>query len=379
MPRKPALKRPPPKFADDDDILDPDSEEDEFTDYVATSRRPAASSEDDDEGSDGSDAEFDSEDEGDGVGMYEADEWDAADSDSDSEPEDEDTTKLRKLKKGLDDIPLDTLMRVQARMGVASTQPVGREEKLAKAKAKLAAMQRAKGKALGVEDEEAPRRKKRFESESENESDEDLSRSNKHAPVAMSSKKQVSRRRGVIDVPRAERRDPRFSSISAEKANADVHAKRYAFVPELLDAEVKSLYTQVVAAKKAEKACKLVDKPRFTEAREEIERELAQVRTRLDRARTEQREREVLAKLRGEENARRKEGKGAWYLKKSEKKDLLLQARFEAIEKKGGARAVKKVVEKKRKKVAGKEKKSRPFKAGGFAEGGSGEKRRRVG
>ncbi|GMK55342.1 hypothetical protein CspeluHIS016_0203980 [Cutaneotrichosporon spelunceum] len=371
MPRKPASKRPPPRFAEDDDILDPDSEEDEFVDYVASSRRPAASDdEDDEEGSDdgSDDGEFDSDDEGDGVGMYEADEWDAAASDSDSEREDEDTAKL-----GLDDIPLDTLMRVQARMGVAPAQPVGREEKLAAAKVKLAAMQRAKGKGLGAEEE--PRRKKRFESESE--SDEDLSRSNKHAPAVMSSKKQVSRRRGVIDVPRAERRDPRFSALSAEKTNADVHVKRYAFVPELLEAEIRSLQAQVVAAKKAEKACKLVEKPRFTEAREEVERELAQVRTRLDRARTEQREREVLAKVRGEENARRKEGKGAWYLKKSEKRDLLLEARFEALEKEGGARAVKKVVEKKRKKVAGKEKKSRPFKAGGFGEGGG--KRRRVG
>lgn len=204
------------------------------------------------------------------------------------------------------------------------------------------------------------------------------------SPVAMSSKKQVTRRRAVIDVPRAERRDPRFSSISAEKANADVHAKRYGFVPQLLKQELRDLQAQVQAAKKAEKACKLYEKPRFTEAREELEREAVRVRTRLDRANTEQREREVLAKVKAEENERRKAGKGAWYLKKAEKKDLLLKARFEALEKQGGKRAVKKVVDKKMKKVAGKEKKSRPFAAGGFSGGGGGEgggggvKRRRV-
>lgn len=71
-------------------------------------------------------------------------------------------------------------MRVQARMGVAPAKPTGREEKLAAAKAKLAEMQRAKGKALAVE-EPSTRRKKRFESESGTESDEELSRSNKHA------------------------------------------------------------------------------------------------------------------------------------------------------------------------------------------------------
>ncbi len=98
MPRKPAPKRPPPKFTDNDDILDPDSEEDEFADYVASTRRPGNASDDeefdDEEGPEDEGGEFDSEDEGDGVGVYEADEWDAGASDSDSESEDEDAAKL---------------------------------------------------------------------------------------------------------------------------------------------------------------------------------------------------------------------------------------------------------------------------------------------
>lgn len=100
MPRKPAPKRPPPKFTEDDDILDPDSEEDEFADYVASTRRPGITSDEEDGSEEGSEegsepGEFDSEDEGDGVGVYEADEWDAAaDSESGSESEDEDAAKL---------------------------------------------------------------------------------------------------------------------------------------------------------------------------------------------------------------------------------------------------------------------------------------------
>jgi ribosomal RNA-processing protein 36 len=67
-----------------------------------------------------------------------------------------------------------------------------------------------------------------------------------------------------------------------------------------------------------------------------------------------------------------------------EKRDLLLKGRFEDLQKRGGQKAVKKAVEKKRKKVAGKEKKSRPFARGqgGGGEGGDGGqevKRRRVG
>lgn len=66
-----------------------------------------------------------------------------------------------------------------------------------------------------------------------------------------------------------------------------------------------------------------------------------------------------------------------------EQKDLLLKARFDNLEQKGGNRAVKKALEKKRKKVAGKEKKSRPFArgAGGAGAGGGGGgdgKRRRT-
>lgn len=46
------------------------------------------------------------------------------------------------------------------------------------------------------------------------------------------------------------------------------------------------------------------------------------------------------------------------------KRDLLLKSRFEALEKEGGRSAVKKALEKKRKKTAAKEKKSRPFARG---------------
>ena len=69
-----------------------------------------------------------------------------------------------------------------------------------------------------------------------------------------------------------------------------------------------------------------------------------------------------------------------------EQKELLLKARFEHLNEQGGQRAVKKAIEKKRKKTASKEKKSRPFARGqgqggpgaGGAGGGDGAKRRRV-
>jgi len=44
-----------------------------------------------------------------------------------------------------------------------------------------------------------------------------------------------------------------------------------------------------------------------------------------------------------------------------EKKELLLKARYEALAKEGGQRAVKKAIEKRQKKVHQKEKRSRPY------------------
>lgn len=62
----------------------------------------------------------------------------------------------------------------------------------------------------------------------------------------------------------------------------------------------------------------------------------------------------------------------------AEKKDILLKARFASLEAEGGKGAVKKAMDKKLKKVAGKEKKSRPFAAGGGAGMEGDRKRRRV-
>lgn len=86
-----ARRNKAPKAAEpeiDDDILDEDSEVDEFEDYKPGMAEEAYSGEEDEEGE--FEGEFDSEDEGDGVGIYEADDWDDEASASDSESEDED-------------------------------------------------------------------------------------------------------------------------------------------------------------------------------------------------------------------------------------------------------------------------------------------------
>ena len=169
----------------------------------------------------------------------------------------------------------------------------------------------------------------------------------------------------------------------------------------MLRAEVSSLKAAAKLATKAERTCAWAEKPARTAERERLEGELGRLRTRLERTERESRDREVLAGVKRQEREKQKQGKGAWFMKKGasnltrcsrkvstdrtyegEQRDLLLKARFEALQEKGGKTAVKKAIEKKRKKISSKEKKSRPFAKGEKGEGAgyqdeSGLKRRR--
>lgn len=104
-------------------------------------------------------------------------------------------TSQKKLQKGLNDIPLATLMKAQKSLRRQADEsdsdgepgPSSKESKLAAMKARLAEMQRAKGKASGValeDDEAGPSRKPRREREEETER-ERQKRENKHAWVKL--------------------------------------------------------------------------------------------------------------------------------------------------------------------------------------------------
>ncbi|AAW44672.2 hypothetical protein CNG02910 [Cryptococcus deneoformans JEC21] len=380
-----AVKEPSP----DDEFLESDSEVDEFAEGFQPGLAEEYSDDDDDDEGKEDDGEGygyeESEEEGNA--KWEPDNWDGnEDTVSESGSDDDEDAELRNLQNNLNSLPLSTLAKAQKSLSrkssSSSSNGRSKEEKLALMKSKLAQMQRSKGKAVAVPDTDSHRFGSRAQ-ESDEESDSgpettsSTKRGSKHAPAALSTKKQVSRKRQVIEVPKPERRDPRFSSVSAGHANADLHSKSYSFLPDLLRQEFSGLKEAVAAAKKAEKNCPWAEKPMRTAERERLEVQMGQVRTKLVRTEKEAMEREVLAKAKKEEREKRTQGKAAWFMKKGEKKDLLLKARFETLEKQGGKTAVKKLVEKKRKKLASKEKKSRPFAKG--AEGmGRDTKRRRV-
>jgi len=89
--------KPSKRALEDDDILESDSEIDEFENYKAAASHPGASdSGDEDEDAEGFDDGFGSEEEeeGAGVGMYEPDEWDGGDSSSDDSDEDDEAAQM---------------------------------------------------------------------------------------------------------------------------------------------------------------------------------------------------------------------------------------------------------------------------------------------
>ena len=164
----------------------------------------------------------------------------------------------------------------------------------------------------------------------------------KHAPAEISSKKAVSRKRSVVPVPKRETRDPRFESalgpINEQKVKSN-----YAFLDEYRDREWKTL--------KAE-----LKKTKNKEEREELKGDILRRESRKKAQEQKDAEQEVLRRHRKEERAKIEGGKAPFYLKSAAVKKEALVDRFKKMKRK----EVDKVVERRRKKKAGREKKSMP-------------------
>ncbi|KAI6099328.1 hypothetical protein EV401DRAFT_2215597 [Pisolithus croceorrhizus] len=192
-------------------------------------------------------------------------------------------------------------------------------------------------------------------------------RPHKHAPTEVSSKRPVSRRRTVVEDNTPKPRDPRFLHVTG-KYDQDKFRQQYSFLPELHTNELETLRKNYKAARKL-----LANSPRdLRPAREEevkrLELAVKRAESAVNRDARETVEAEALQRVTQAEKQKRKQGKGAWFMKRSEKKDLLNKARYDAIAASGGSQAVKKAIEKKQKKISQKEKKSRPFAKGAFGQ-----------
>lgn len=181
-----------------------------------------------------------------------------------------------------------------------------------------------------------------------------------------SSKYAVSRRRTVVEpLNTVKARDPRFDSAVLNKGTGKDHLsivasasaaanKNYAFLGDYRSSELSSLREQLKKTKSpAEK--------------EDLKRTITSMTDRQKAFESKQREREVRSQHRKRERELIREGKKSkpYFLKDADVKREMIVQKFEGM----GGKEKSRALERRRKKVAGKEKKEMPW---GRREAGSG-------
>ncbi|KAK1237621.1 hypothetical protein MKX07_006749 [Trichoderma sp. CBMAI-0711] len=164
-------------------------------------------------------------------------------------------------------------------------------------------------------------------------------RSSKHAPQEMTSKKPVSRRREILPDPRRKARDPRFDVLTGPLDEAKF-ARNYAFLDEYREKEMADLRAQI-------------KKTKDEYAKEELKRQLLSMESKKKARQKKEEEARLLQEHRKKEKELVAQGKQPFYLRKSEQKKQLLLNRYANMSK----GQVDRAIERKRKKVASKEKK----------------------
>ncbi|KAI1375138.1 DUF947-domain-containing protein [Hypoxylon crocopeplum] len=219
---------------------------------------------------------------------------------------------------------------------------------LAKAQASLPNTRRAKGRKSqedeeqeGEDDDDGRNYKGALESKAKAPKPHRL---NKHAPTEQSSKRQVSRKREVVQVHKPVARDPRFSAaVSGKPLDEDKARRAYAFLDEYRDSEMARLRDTVKKTKDAS-------------AKEELKRALASMESRKKAQLHRDKERKVVAEHRRQEKDLVRQGKQPFYLKKSEQKKRLLLDRFADMK----GKQVDRAIERRRKKLTARERRDMP-------------------
>ena len=169
-----------------------------------------------------------------------------------------------------------------------------------------------------------------------------LSRISKHAPVELSSKKAVPRKREVIPVIKVAHRDPRFEPLTGN-FNAEALKKNYSFLDTYRASEIATLKSTLRTTRDPIMSEQLKKKLQSMESQDKA------------RARKEEQQ-EIIRSHRRQEQEAVKQGKKPFYLKKGQQKKLALVKKFEGL----GEKKAEKVIERRRKKKAGRERREMP-------------------
>ncbi|KAI9921450.1 hypothetical protein PsorP6_002557 [Peronosclerospora sorghi] len=163
-------------------------------------------------------------------------------------------------------------------------------------------------------------------------------RTNKNQPLELSSKRAVGRFRQVVEVKKRRALDPRFEPHSG-RLNEDLFKKSYAFLDEYKQQELQELKQQHKKTKSLAR-------------KDELKREIALKQQEITEKQKREKIQNALTKRKREERAAVASGKGAFYLKRKDKKKLELQAKFQDLQETG---RLSKFMARKRKKNASKD------------------------
>ncbi|KAK4148209.1 uncharacterized protein C8A04DRAFT_24008 [Dichotomopilus funicola] len=189
-------------------------------------------------------------------------------------------------------------------------------------------------------------------------------RSNKHAPVELTSKKPVSRKRDFLttstaETKRAAARDPRFMPLGGPRAAAGAGAAAGSGGDKIEEIKARKAYAFLddYRASEMQELRMTIKKTKDPRQRARLEKELMVMESRQRAQARKDREQAVLEAHRKQEKELVKQGKTPFYLKRAEQKKRVLVEQFQGL-KKG---QVDKAIERRRKKVAGREKKMLPM------------------
>jgi ribosomal RNA-processing protein 36 len=187
----------------------------------------------------------------------------------------------------------------------------------------------------------------------------------KHAPTEVSSKRSEFFKRGArrlnesgvgieIGAHRYKAQDPRQSNMTGH-LDEEHFEHNYAFLDEMRDKEIAQLKQRIVARKKTgstgqqlRRKLQITQSGSLEEDQEELKKLLA-IKAELGRNKLERTAKQVVQKKLRDEVAQGQ--RGAYFLKRKDKKRLVLEAKFDELRKRGGDKAVEKVLTKRRRKL----------------------------
>ncbi|OJD31546.1 rrna processing protein [Diplodia corticola] len=281
------------------------------------------------------------------------------DADQDEDVDDAESTNGEDVQAQLSKVSFGALAKAQDSLSKhkdtgrkrkrGSDQTADQEDKLQALRERLRELKKSKAgdantkkPSRKVEEPESDDDTESSNSDQEDSGKKSKSRSSKHAPAVMTSKKPVSRKREVLASKKRTARDPRFEALSGS-LDSNQLKHNYAFLDQYRDSEMAELKASI-------------KKTKNEEDKNILKRKLLSMESQKKAKDSKERHEKVVREHKKQERDAVKQGKTPYFLKKSEVKQRALVDQFSNM--KGKQR--ERLIERRRKKATAKERKNMP-------------------